>query len=65
MNEYSVWTAATGCTACARRIVFALATVEYDDVLIGNAFLRALAPEFRLRVLVFAVDRTEDHNCYR
>ena len=26
MNEYSLWIAVTGCTACARRMVFALAS---------------------------------------
>jgi hypothetical protein len=38
---------------------------EYHNVLISDFFIRTLAPEFSLTVVVLAVNRSEDDYCYR
>jgi hypothetical protein len=47
---------ANGFTLDVGRVV-----LEHYDVLVGNSFLRARAPEFTVAVLVLAVNRSEDH----
>src|SRR6185369_9575570 len=52
------------CEAMSRAVDVGDVVFENDDVLIGNSFVRAHAPEF-IAVGILTVNCSEDYHCYR